>query len=226
MKTRIKIDSALLSFAIILTGLLYQFPQVYSSSRALDNIWDFTGMIFILKGTMIRMVARGHKKSNSKDGKELVMSGIYRLTRNPMYLGSFYMGTGFVLIVWPWWSVFFFAALFYMRFRRQVLIEEAFLKQEFGRQYEEYCSKVARVFPHLRQLGQIKRGEIVNFEEAFSTKEKYGLLGWPVLAIFLETLQENVVFHSTSIEWTVTIFAVAALLYAGILFIRVERSKA
>lgn len=225
MKNRIKIDSALLSFVIILTGLLYQFPHVYSSSRTLDNIWDFTGMIFILKGTLIRMIARGHKSAHSKNGKSLVMSSIYQLTRNPMYLGSFYMGVGFVLIVWPWWSVFLFALLFYLRFHRQVVLEEKYLREEFGKQYEDYCAKVPRVFPRFQLLSQIKLREIVNFEEAFNTQEKYGLVGWPILAVLLETLQEKIIFHSTSVERTVTIFAAAALFYAMALFVRFEKAR-
>ena len=67
MKTRIKIDSAILSFTIIFTGFLYQFPNLFSSNKMLDNVWDFTGVLFILKGTMIRMIARGYKKANSKE---------------------------------------------------------------------------------------------------------------------------------------------------------------
>jgi len=30
-----------------------------------------------------------------------------------MYLGSFLMGAGFILIVWPWWTLPIFAALFF-----------------------------------------------------------------------------------------------------------------
>ncbi len=225
MKNRIKIDSVILSFVIILTGFLYQFPQIYSSNRMLDNVWDFTGMIFVLKGTLIRMIARGVKKVNSKRGKALVTSGIYQITRNPMYLGSFYLGIGFVLIVWPWWSAFVFALLFYLRFRRQVRIEEEYLKKEFGLEYEVYCAKVPRVFPRFQELGKIKLREIVNFEQAFSTKEKYGLIGWPILAVFLETLQEKIIFHITHVERTVLIFTAAALFYVIILSVRFEKAR-
>ena len=224
MKTRIKIDSALLSFAIILTGFLYYFPQIYSSSRTMDNIWDFTGILFILKGTLIRMIARGHKKAHSKNGKVLVKTGIYQLTRNPMYLGSFYLGSGFVLIVWPWWGVAIFAGLFYLRFHRQVVIEEEHLKESFGREFEEYCARVPRTFPKFQQLRKTQVREIVDLKQALSTKDKYGLIGWPVLAVVMESVQEKIVFGSTDVERTLLIFLSAAVLYAIVLAARYYKS--
>src|SRR3990167_9267300 len=121
MKTRIKIDSAILSFFIILTGFLYQFPSLYAGSPLTDDLLDFLGVIVVLKGTFIRMAARGYKKAYSKSGAGLVTTGPYTLVRNPMYLGSFLMGAGFILMVWPWWSLPVFAGLFYLRFSRQII---------------------------------------------------------------------------------------------------------
>ncbi len=213
MKKRIQIDSAILSFAIILTGFLYQFPGLYPRNQELDHLCDFIGLWMVLKGTWVRMIARGHKKANSQKGNALVGTGIYTVTRNPMYLGSFLMGAGFVLIVWPWWSLPFFAWLFYMRFRRQVVIEESHLRSLFGQEFEDYCRKVNRVFPSFSQMRKVKIKDIVRPAEAFSTKEKFGLLGWPLLAVILETMQEKIVFGVFDIERTITIFVFAAVTF-------------
>ena len=224
MKTRIKIDSAILSFTIILTGFLYQFPNLFSSSKLMDNVWDFTGVIFILKGTMIRMIARGYKKANSKNGKALVVGGIYQLVRNPMYLGSFYLGLGFVLILWPVWTVPIYAGLFYLRFRPQVLAEEKLLGSMFGAEYGDYCRRVPRVFPRLDQMFNVRVREIVNFDQALSTKDKYGLIAWPVMALVLEGLHEKFVFGTTNVKDTLLIFLSAIVVYGAALMIRYYKS--
>lgn len=74
----------------------------------------------------------------------LVRSGVYAVTRNPMYLGS-------VLILVAW-AVFLSSALallgpiafvFYMN-RFQIRPEERILASLFGASYAEYCSRVRR----------------------------------------------------------------------------------
>src|SRR3989344_8541806 len=150
MKKRVQADSAILCFLIILTGFLYLYPQFYSRDLFNDDILDFIGVLVILKGTYVRMAARGHKKSFSKSGHGLVTSGLYQLVRNPMYLGSFLLGSGFILIVWPWWGLLIFAALFYARFNKQIAKEEKLLTGHFGKEYEQYAKKVPRLFPGLR----------------------------------------------------------------------------
>jgi protein-S-isoprenylcysteine O-methyltransferase Ste14 len=83
--------------------------------------------------------------------KQLVVRGLYRYTRNPMYLG--------VLTVILGWSVFFRAAnlllyalgvgtVFHLFI---VLYEERRLAREFGREYEAYRSRVARWLPRPRR---------------------------------------------------------------------------
>ena len=74
----------------------------------------------------------------------LVCGGVYRLTRNPMYLGML-----FVLIAW---AVFLFSAwalpgpaifVFYMD-RFQIAPEERVLSAMFGAEYLAYKSRVRR----------------------------------------------------------------------------------
>ena len=218
MKKRIQIDSSILTFVIVFTFLMYKFPHIYPAGESTDNVLDFVGMLFIMKGVLLRMAARGFKKANSARSQALVTDGIYALTRNPMYLGSFYIGTGFVLIVWPWWTWLIFAALFYLRFKKQVLAEEKFLTTMFGEEYKKYCQKVSRVFPSLASLRKAKYREILNPQYLFSTKDARGLFWWPVLAVVLETIQENVVYYESSVPQTVMIFLSAMALFAAITY--------
>lgn len=217
MKKRIKIDSMILSSIIVLTGLIYGFPQFYATSAGLDNLLDFLGTILILKGTYLRMAARGHKKAHSRQGTGLVTSGLYQYTRNPMYLGSFLIGAGFVLTLWPWWGLPIFAGLFYLRFRKQIVKEERHLQKLFGNQYETYCRRVPRIFPSGKGLWDLDVPKVFPWSEVWSTKERWGLLTWPLLAMLLETFQQMVVFKAVYVGQTILTGVLAGAIFVLVL---------
>lgn len=211
MKKRIQIDSSLLFLIILFTGFLYMNRHIYFISPGVDNVLDFFGMIVVCKGVLLRMLARGHKKAHSRQGDRLVETGPYVLTRNPMYLGSFLIGVGFALIVWPWWSWPIFAAFFYMRFIIQILQEEKHLAQLFPKDFPVYCQNAPRLLPSLKSALKVSPKQILKIDEALVTKEKWGLLAWPLLAVALETLQETLVFGAADIGKILMIFVAAMM---------------
>lgn len=207
MKTRIKIDSSILAVIIIITVILFKFPQLYFSSAVFDDLLDFIGFVLILKGIFLRMAARAHKKLNSPGGQGLVTSGLYIYTRNPMYLGSFLIGCGFILVLWPWWMLPVFAFLFYLRFSVQIEKEEKHLEQLFGEKYKVYCQQTPRILPKLKNFYNINFKECFNFKLMWGTKERRGLFLWPLTAMVFEMLQEKVIFGVSDVPKTVMIFA-------------------
>ena len=213
MKKRIKIDSAILTFLILLTGCLYVFPQLYATPRFWDQVFDLVGFISIFMGVFMRMAARSHKKLNSQEGHGLVISGPYQHVRNPMYLGTFLLGFGFILMVWPWWLLPVFVILFYLRFRRQVLIEEEHLQGLFGQEYEKYCRRVPRLFPRLRRLSRARLRDHFAWRELWLTKEKFALLGWPLFAFMMELGQEKLIFGSFFVLPTLVTLLVAIMVF-------------
>ena len=225
MKKRIKIDSALRSFIMIMAGFLFAFRNFYPRSPVLDDGLDFIGMMVLLSGIMLRMSARGHKKFHSREGEQLVTTGPYALVRNPMYLGSFLMGAGFIFMVWPWWSLPLFAVIFYVRFDKQIVDEEKYLSKLAGEKYNLYCKRVQRIFPSLRHLPKARLRKVVNLREAFSTHEQRGLYGWPILVVVLETFQEKLVFEQTLLSQTLTVFLTAGVTFAVVFWIFYSRGK-
>ncbi len=220
MKSRIKTDTLILVISIIVTVPIFFIRKLYPVNLFWDNIFDVIGIILILKGNLIRMMARGHKRTNSQQGEMLVMTGLYSIVRNPMYLGSFLVGTGFILLLWPFWVLFIFALIFYLRFNRQMLKEEVLLKRNFGKKYEEYCQKTPRFFPSIQNILRIESKKYLDLKEAFSTKEKWGLLTWIALAFVLEIIQEKFVFQSFSISSAGIVFLSAILLYGILLSLK------
>jgi hypothetical protein len=144
-----------------------------------------------------------------------------------MYLGSFTTGAGFIILIWPWWSLPLFAGLFYARFNIQVEKEEKFLTETFGDTYKQYCAKTSRIFPRIKDALTVKIQNIVNLKEVFSTKEARSLITWSVLAVALETLQETVVFGATDIKITSCLYlaSVSALVAGFILRFQIDKNK-
>lgn len=80
--------------------------------------------------------------------KELVVSGLYKYIRNPMYVGVLLVIIGHFL--WfGFWNLLVYATLVFLAFSAFVIFyEEPNLKQRFGAAYEEYLKKVPRWIPH------------------------------------------------------------------------------
>jgi len=224
MKPRIKIDSALVALTIIISGILYIFRSLYGIGPFGDDVLDFIGFAILIKGILLRMAARGHKKVHSQQGKGLVMTGLYAYMRNPMYLGSFMIGTGYAVMVWPWWSLPIFAFLFYLRFNRQMVKEEEYLGKHFGAAYKNYCQKVPRMFPRLKSWITMNVKKTFPWNELWNTKEKGMLVGLPVLAVILETMQGNFVYGYTDIFKTAAIFFWTAVALAVVFWLRYKAS--
>lgn len=221
MKQRIKVDSVFLASVIIFTLALSFFPAVYFTNAWVDDVLNFTGVLMILKGVLYRMVARGHKRTQSPDGWGLAQSGVYQYVRNPMYLGSFLLGVGFVMILWPWWGVLIFAWIFYSRFIRQIKFEEKHLSDAFGDKYAQYCQRVPRLFPHWRDMEKIKSRGVFNLTEALSTKERW-TWAWLLAAFGMELLQGQVVFGSVDIGRTMLVFGAAVVVFFAAFIIQYQ----
>ena len=76
----------------------------------------------------------------------LVTSGVYAISRNPMYLALL-----LILLAWGLWLGNAFNTLLAAGFvavmnRYQISREEAVLLQKFGKEYSQYCIKVRRWF--------------------------------------------------------------------------------
>jgi len=81
--------------------------------------------------------------------KELVIAGLYRYVRNPIYFGALLVQAGYIL----WFGsglAILYACMFFLAFHFLIIIiEEPILRNTFGDAYEEYCKTVPRWIPRL-----------------------------------------------------------------------------
>lgn len=82
---------------------------------------------------------------DEKEKASLVTHGLFRYSRNPIFVGILVSILGFFLVA-PNALTLLLAGLAYASVQIQVRLEEAFLREQHGEAYELYCNKVRRWF--------------------------------------------------------------------------------
>ena len=134
---------AIAMWAISRIAPLIQVPAPLRTAVAIAIA--LMGMGFALTAILsFRRASTTVKPTKPQATSSLVISGVYRVTRNPMYLGLL-----FVLVAWavalssPWALLGPVAFVLYIR-RFQIVPEERALAALFGSEYSAYRSRVRR----------------------------------------------------------------------------------
>lgn len=136
---------------ILLLGLaLHLIPALSLTFPSLAPLRIVVGAVLIAAGiTAIVLAKRGLKNAGqpSAPGKpttQIVEAGIYRFSRNPLYLGlvAVLVGLGLSTNI-AWWVILSLPLFFALQFLL-ILPEEQYLLQRFGAQYAGYMSRVRR----------------------------------------------------------------------------------
>ena len=80
---------------------------------------------------------------DEKHPDKLVTSGMFALSRNPIYV-SFLLFFSGMFLLYPNIPLICALVFFALAVHRQILREEAFLKVHYGKAYEDYCRRVRR----------------------------------------------------------------------------------
>ncbi|BBX11162.1 hypothetical protein MNVM_02430 [Mycobacterium novum] len=70
-------------------------------------------------------------------------SGVFAVSRNPIYVGFALVLLGQFLVFPSWIPLIYLLAAVWL-FNRQVVREEAFLRQHYGQEFADYCNRVRR----------------------------------------------------------------------------------
>jgi len=138
-----------------------------------------SGAVVALVGLCLRACAAGHL---DKD-RELAMSGPYRYTRNPLYLGSFLMGSGFAVAGGSWALGLAFVALFLLVYWPVIRGEENYLRRHFGEAYDRYAGRVSLFIP--TRGGMPASGKAFRWDRYRNNREYEAALGYAAGIVFL-----------------------------------------
>ncbi len=78
------------------------------------------------------------------NSEQLVVEGIYRFTRNPMYLGTLLLLSSWAVWLGNLINIAVLAFFIWYVTRFQIIPEERVLRALFTDRYEDYCSRVRR----------------------------------------------------------------------------------
>ena len=157
MDTRNERDGAAVRFppplvyllAVLAGGVLHVFvaPLPIALSRV-----PRAGLALVVVGIGIALIAAalglfrrtGQNPEPWKSTPEIISTGIYRYTRNPMYVGMALLQTGIGIGWGNGWVVAFVPVALAVVYGIAVRHEEAYLEQKFGETYTTYKASVRR----------------------------------------------------------------------------------
>jgi protein-S-isoprenylcysteine O-methyltransferase Ste14 len=79
-----------------------------------------------------------------KAATELCTKGPFRISRNPIYLGDWFILAGVSLLLQTWWPLVFAPLIWAMLRYGVIRHEEAHLEGKFGKAYVDYKARVRR----------------------------------------------------------------------------------
>lgn len=79
-----------------------------------------------------------------KPATSLQITGIYSISRNPMYVGLLFVYIGIAMIKGNWWTFILIPLVIYIINRFVIINEEKYLERAFGQDYLNYKMKVRR----------------------------------------------------------------------------------
>jgi len=127
-------------------------------SRQLQDVWELCCLAVALGGLAVRVVTIGHvpdgtsgRNTKHQLATALNTTGIYSIVRHPLYLGNFLMWLGMAMFCRDWQLLVIFVLAFWLYYERIMIAEEAFLRNKFGQEFDDWAARTPAFIPRVRQ---------------------------------------------------------------------------
>lgn len=148
-KTDFLIPPVALFYFYTIFAAAFGWPHVSTRKFFHSDVAAWIGVGLCFSGLLVLLISLVSFGTSFRVGidvdhpNKLVTTGIFAVSRNPIYVGF-----GLVLIgeflVFPNWVPLVYLAAGTWLFHRQVLREEDFMRKQYGQEYAEYCRGVRR----------------------------------------------------------------------------------
>jgi protein-S-isoprenylcysteine O-methyltransferase Ste14 len=147
-KTSLMVHPPIVALTFIL--LAYFLGRVISLPFTAPPLLRYIGLAMAFMGILLGIGAfiEFQKAQTTLDPhgstKQLVTSGVYRFTRNPIYLGFLSIVIGAPLYFGLYWGIILAPVYIFLMNHLVIQHEEAYLEKKFGTTYTNYTSRVRR----------------------------------------------------------------------------------
>ena len=178
---------------IVLVFLLFRPRNLGQMNGVVTGV----GILLSLGGEMIRALAVGFSLSGTS-GREAYFKadgintrGIYSVTRNPLYIGNFFIFAGLLIVFSNLYALLFFMPFLIVQYDFIILAEERFLSRNHGKLYEQYRHLTPRILP---SLGNFKKPDIPFDCKKVLFKENDSIFNMLIMLILILVYKELVFF--------------------------------
>ena len=136
----------LLIAILVMVALHFLFPLI----RIIPTLWNLLGLIPLAVGVIINLIAdQAFHKANTTvkpfdESTALIRGGVFRVSRNPMYLGFVLILIGIALLLRSLTPYVIVVAFAILMDRMYIQVEERMLAEEFGTEWGEYKRSTRR----------------------------------------------------------------------------------
>jgi protein-S-isoprenylcysteine O-methyltransferase Ste14 len=123
----------------------------------IGDLYESLAVVISFLGLAIRCFTIGHvprgtsgRNTRSQVAEKLNTTGMYSITRNPLYLGNFVIMLGITLFIQVWWLALIVWTGFWLYYERIIFAEEEFLRSKFGREFIDWAQRTPMVIPHFK----------------------------------------------------------------------------
>jgi len=125
-----------------------------AAQGAPNNLYAISCILISFLGLAVRCLTVGHvpigtsgRNTKQQEAVTLNTTGVYSITRHPLYLGNFVIYFGVTLFVQVWWFSLLAILAFWLYYERIIFAEEEFLRTRFGDRFVDWAAKTPAVFP-------------------------------------------------------------------------------
>ncbi|MEE9327760.1 MAG: isoprenylcysteine carboxylmethyltransferase family protein [Cocleimonas sp.] len=139
-------------YALVIGFFMWLLNQHYPIAHFITSPWNKIGIVMIVLAVSLDLSSlylffKKHTTPSPfspKKSTTLVTSGLYKYTRNPMYVGLLIILTGYGVWLGSVAPFLLLPVFYWLITIMQIKPEESILEEKFGQDYLEYKNKVRR----------------------------------------------------------------------------------